>query len=164
MRGASACREFEICSEQGEVCVTALSNWARTNALTKHIERADPEAVARYGSEREHRNFEKPWISKIAAPQEYIREKDFTVERNFIDVNDHMNNVFYLDLAELVLPDEVYAKDESCEFEIEYRQAIKYGETVKCCYSETDEANFVTVKDDNGDIRAIIKLYKTYDA
>ena len=160
MRGASACREFEVYNEQGELCVTAISNWARTDAVTQRIERATPEVAAKYESERDRSNFDKPWIAKMVEPEIYACEKEFTVERNFIDVNNHMNNVFYLDLAELVLPDEVYAKEESREFEIAYRQAIKYGETVKCCYAETNEAYFVTVKDTEGEVRAVIKLYK----
>ena len=160
MRGASACREFEVYNEQGELCITAISNWARTNAVTQKIERATPECVARYESERDRKNFEKPWIDKIAEPEFYISVREFTVERNFIDVNNHMNNVFYLDLADLALPDEVYAKEESKEFEIMYRQAIKYGETVKCFYGETEDAHIVTVKDAAADIRAIIKLFK----
>lgn len=160
MRGVSASREFEVYDEHGEKCITAISNWARTNAKTQKLERIGPDVAERYSGERELTNFDRPWIQKLSEPSEYLFEKEFTVERNFIDVNDHMNNVFYLDLAQLVLPDDVYAKEESREFEIAYRKAFKYGEKVLCCYAEESNAYFVTLKDENKETRAIIKLYK----
>ena len=71
-----------------------------------------------------------------------------------------MNNVFYLDAAELVLPENVYAEEESKSFKIMYRQAIKYGETVDCLYGETDTSRSVVLKDEKGAVRAIIEFEK----
>ena len=104
MRGVSACREFEIYGEDGTLCVTGISNWARTNAVTQRLERATPDIAAKYESEPNRTNFEKTWLEKLSEPSEYTSSRKFTVERNHIDVNDHMNNVFYLDAAKLALP------------------------------------------------------------
>jgi hypothetical protein len=41
-----------------------------------------------------------------------------------------------------------------------YRRAIKYGETVRCLYGETESAYVVTVKGEEDDVRAIIELKK----
>ena len=41
-----------------------------------------------------------------------------------------------------------------------YRKAIKYGESVKCFYGETENAYIVTLKDADGDVRAIMELEK----
>ena len=71
-----------------------------------------------------------------------------------------MNNVFYLDLAEIVLPDAVYEMEESKKFKIMYRRAIKYGETVGCFYSETESSYSVVLKDETGAVRAIIEFEK----
>ena len=161
IKGATAAREFEIHTENGELSVTALSNWARVNGTTFRPERIDSEVFAAYGSEPERTNFESPWLDKLKAPEEYSYEKEFYIDRNFIDANNHMNNVFYMDLAAIALPEEIYQKGECSEFEIMYRKSIGYGETVKCLFSETDDAYFVTVKDCGlADIYAIIKLYK----
>ena len=160
MRGVSACREFEIYDSNGELCITGISNWARVNALTQKLERATPEVVAAYQSEKDRTNFPFLWIPKLTEPGEYILEQDFNVTRNFIDVNRHMNNIFYLDAAKSVLPDEVYENHDFRGFKIMYRQAIKYGETVKCCYGESESAYTITVKGAEGDLRAIIELCK----
>ena len=160
MRGVSACREFEIYGEDGTLCVTGISNWARTNAVTQRLERATPDIAAKYESEPNRTNFEKTWLEKLSEPSEYTSSRKFTVERNHIDVNDHMNNVFYLDAAKLALPEEVYALPESKRFKIMYRQAIKYGETVDCLYAETETSHIITLKDENGVARSIIEFAK----
>ncbi|MBR4072510.1 MAG: hypothetical protein IKK24_01090, partial [Clostridia bacterium] len=91
----------------------------------------------------------------------YIFSKDFFVDRNYIDTNNHMNNVCYMEMANLIIPEEVYAKGEPNEFEIMYRKAIKYGQTVKCLYGETEDAYIITVKsEDLTELKAIIKMYK----
>ena len=72
-----------------------------------------------------------------------------------------MNNVYYLELANLILPEEVYQKGECNEFEIMYRKAIEYGETIKCRYSETEDSYVIALKSqDDSELKAIIKLYK----
>ncbi len=161
VKGVSASREFAIYKENGDLAVTGLSNWVRVNAATLKPERVDSALMERYQSETERTNFDSPWIDKLKEPENYSIEKEFYIDRNFIDANNHMNNVFYLDLAELILPEEVYEKGECNEFEIMYRKAIRYGETVKCFYTEEDDGYYVTIKSvDLSDCHAVIKLYK----
>ena len=160
MRGVSACREFEIFNSKGELCVIGLSNWARVNAVTQKLERATPAVAAAYQSEKDRTNFPFVWAPKLTEPEEYLYEQDFTITRNFIDANNHMNNIFYLDLAKLIIPEEIYERNDFPEFKIMFRQAIKYGETVKCFYGETEKAYIITIKDSEGEIRAIVELDK----
>lgn len=161
MKGVSASREFELLSADGEPMAVALSNWARFNTATRRLERMSDEDFAKYESEPERHNFDDPWIKKLHAAGEPEFTQEYPVTRNLIDPNRHMNNVRYLDLASLVLPEEVYALGEANEFDITYRKAIAYGETVGCQYSEDDTARYIvmTVEDDK-DVRAIVKLYK----
>jgi acyl-ACP thioesterase len=58
------------------------------------------------------------------------------------------------------LPDEVYDNTDFSEFKIMYRQAIKYGETVTCAYGVCGDRHIVTLKGDDGEIRAIMELVK----
>lgn len=160
-KGVSASREFEIYTENGELAVTGLSNWVRVNAATLKPERISPETFSVYGSEPDRTNFPSPWTEKLKECEEYSFEKEFYIDRNFIDANNHMNNVFYLDLANLVLPEEVYEKGECSEFEIMYRKAVRYGETVKCLFQETEDGYNITVKSqDLSECHAVIVLHK----
>lgn len=160
IRGVSACREFEIYDENGKLCVIAESNWARINIETGKLDRASPDVIAAYGGEKERTNFGSAWIEKLKEPDDFAFEKEISPARMFIDVNDHMNNVCYLEVADMILPDDVYNAPESDEFEIMYRRAVKYGEEIICRYSDTENGIFVTLKDKENDLRAIIKLKK----
>lgn len=161
MKGVSASREFAIYSPDGELCVTALSNWVRMNIRTGRLERMSPEDFARYESEPERHNFDGAWIAKAHDIAESSFEREFYIDRNLIDPNRHMNNVYYLDLALRTIPEEVYLKGDADEFVITYRKAIAYAETVVCLYSEGDRSYTVAVKSqDKSDTRAIIELYK----
>mgnify|MGYP003312477354 FL=1 len=73
-----------------------------------------------------------------------------------IDVNNHVHNLYYLDLAYMALPEEVYDKDFS-EIDILYKKEIKLGDTVRCLYSA--EEDLITIKnEDESIIHAILKL------
>lgn len=161
IKGASAAREFEIYRENGELSAVALSNWARINCETMRPERISAETFAAYGSEPERTNFDSPWIDKLKEPDSFEAEKEIFIDRNFIDANNHMNNVFYLDSAVLALPESVYQKGECSEFEIMYKKAVGYGERVKCLFTETDNEYIVTVKSaDLSECHAVIYFYK----
>ena len=67
-----------------------------------------------------------------------------------------MNNVYYLDLAEMVIPDESRADD----FSIFYRREIKFGESVDCRFSRVEDGGFVSVVGKDGTLHAQIMLYK----
>ena len=160
IKGFLASREFEIRDENGEIQVAAISNWVRINKKTQKIERVSPEVASAYELE-ERTNFESEWISKLTECEKVDFEKTFIANRNYIDVHKHMNNVSYMKLAELILPEEVYNSPEALEFEIMYKKAIKCDEEVKCLFTETDEFYNISVKSlDLTDLKAIIRLYK----
>lgn len=161
MKGVSSYREYEILDENGERAAVALSNWAHINVKNKKLEKVSELLSASYQPEDEKTNFPEVRTKKLSEPEAYSAEKPFAVDRNFIDTNGHMNNVFYLDLADTVLPDEVYGDGEYDEFEITYRREIKYGEHIRCLYAETSDSHIVAFKGaEDSDIRAIIKLNK----
>ena len=72
-----------------------------------------------------------------------------------------MNNVYYLDLATNILPEEVYQAGELNEFIIMYKSAIKYDETVNCGFATEDDGYRITIKSqDKSDLKAVIKMIK----
>jgi len=161
MKGVQASREFEVYNEKGELCLTGLSNWIRINAQTLRLERITPELYEAYGSEPEHTNFNYSWIEKLKESETPDFDKEFHIERNFIDANNHMNNVYYLDLVTNVLPEEIYQAGELNEFLIMYKSAIKYDETVNCSFATEDDGYRITIKSqDKSDLKAVIKLVK----
>lgn len=158
VKGVTSCREFELYDEKGDLAVTAISNWVRVDSETGKLQRLGEAIGEQYGSEARG-NFDSAWIPKAKEPAAYEYEKQYFIDRNFIDANHHMNNVYYLDLADCVLPQAAY--DRGCDtFSIYYRKAVLYGETVTCCYAADESGDTVAVKGAEGDVRAIIWLGK----
>ena len=74
-----------------------------------------------------------------------------------IDVNNHVHNIYYMDIAKEVLPQPL--DEEYNTFEIMYKKEIKSDEIVKVYYSKVDDWNYVTIKSkDNKTIYSIIRL------
>lgn len=158
-KGAMASREFEIKDELGEIQVKAISNWVRVNKNTQKVERISAETARAYSTE-EQSNFDEIWLDKLSECGDLSYQKLFTADRNFVDFYNHVNNVAYLKIANVVLPDRAFEKELN-EFEVMYRNAIKLGETVKCLVTETSEYYNITIKNmDLSELKAIIRFYK----
>lgn len=159
VKGVTSCREFELYDAAGNLAVTAISNWVRVDAATGKLQRLGEAVAEQYGSE-DRGNFDSPWIPKRKEPAVYDEEKQYFIDRNFIDANHHMNNVYYLDLAECALPQAVYDRGSCDIFSIYYRKAVLYGEQVTCCYAAEEAGDTVAVKGPEGDVRAVVYLEK----
>ena len=161
MRGLLAFREFEVRSKSGELLVCALSEWAHIGKADGKPVRVTPELEAAYESEPDHSNFSGIRLRNTKEPQEYSHMGEWTVERNWIDVNHHMNNVYYASLAEMAMPQDAADGIADHGVEIYYRKEIKYGERVVCQYAKTEEGHTVAVRSADGEtLHAIIKFIK----
>lgn len=159
IKGITACREFEIRNKDNELLVAATSNWAHVNVADKKLVKIDEEIAKKYEVELERTNFNELRLKKLFEPENYLYEKEYYVDWNWIDVNHHMNNTYYSLIAEMTLPEEIKIKNEYSGLEIMYKKEIKYKEKVKCLYAKTEDAYVVTIKnEDLSQLHAIVKL------
>lgn len=152
-------RNFEIFNEAEELIATATSKWIFFNFKLNKITKLLPEALKEFKPERDLLNAENRLL-KLKEPASYEKIFDYTVKRMDIDVNMHMNNLNYLKLAYEVLPDEIYSGVEPKNLRIMYKNQIKYGDKVKCFYTQENNKHIVSIKsDDEKKIHAIIQLW-----
>ena len=161
--GGLAVREFEIVNESGEVVATAVSNWGRINPKTLKLENLTDEVVRKYDAEPERTNYEGDgWLKKLPAPETSDFCRALYIDRNFIDANHHMNNSFYMDMVNMVLPEKIFRAPQANTFEIMFRRANSYGETVQCHYAEEADAHVVYINsEDDSQLRTVIRLHRT---
>lgn len=153
-------RDFEIYNSKGELCVIATSKWALIDINTHTIMRLTEDIKNLYKPE-EISVFEEEILSKINIPEEYTNKIEYTVGRKDIDINNHMHNTYYLNLAYEALPEEVYNNGPYNEFRITYKKEITLGDTVNCQYSMNDNKHTIVISDENKKIiNAIIELIK----
>ncbi len=152
-------RDFEIYDENNNLVCIASSKWALVDVNTKSISRITPYAIDRYECETKT-VFGENDIPKIKVP-EILGSPCYTfkVLKRDIDINNHMNNVHYLDYALEALPEDAYTLDEANELEIMYKSGAKLGSTVNCYYTFYENNHYVVMKNEDGSqIHAIVKF------
>lgn len=152
-------RDFEVYDEQGNLIAIASSKWVLLDIEKGKIVRIEPEVLEKYEPELNKTVFEKEEFDKIKEPDEYQHETEYTVRRADIDVNNHMHNLNYIELANEALPDKVYRGALFNDVRITYKKEIKLGETVKCKYAFKEDKHVVVVKsEDEKVLHAIIEM------
>lgn len=154
---ASCFRDFEVYNKNDELCAIATSKWAAIH-LDKGLIRMSNDIIEKYQTE-EKQVFQDFNFDKIVEPENSILSFEYTVQRRDIDINKHMHNLCYLDLAYEALPKEIYENVSFDNVEIMYKSGAFLGETLKCFYSHINNEHFITIKSyDKKTLHAIIKM------
>lgn len=152
-----AFRDFEILDSNGNRAAIATSKWFLMDINSRKPIRITSEHIDRYETEEGKMVFTDE-ISKIVEPETYEYQRDYKIERRDIDMNNHMHNINYLDLAYEMLPEEVYRNNNFNNVIIEYKKEIKYGDIVHCFYSNVEGKHIITLKTTEK-VNAFIVLY-----
>ncbi|MBQ7174332.1 MAG: hypothetical protein IJR62_02580 [Lachnospiraceae bacterium] len=161
--GPFAVREFEIVNEAGEVVAKAVSNWGRINGNTRKLQDMDEDIVRKYEPEPDRTNYEGDgWLQKLHVPETNANSRLIYIDRNFIDANHHMNNIFYMDIVSMTMPEWLFRAPQADTFEIMFRRANNYGETVQCHYAEEPDAHVIYINsEDDTQLRTVIRLHRS---
>lgn len=152
-------RDFEIIDNEGNQVAIATSKWILYDIEKQRISKISSEIVELYKTEQNH-IFEDEEFEKLQEPQKYETVTEYVVKRSDIDVNQHVHNLNYLNIAYEALPEEIYEASECMNVLIEYKHQIKFGAKVKCHYTKEDGKHIVTIKsDDDSVVHAIIELF-----
>lgn len=155
-----AYRDFEIYDIEGNIIAKAISKWVLIDIEKGRIVKVDDELLSKYEPEIDKTVFENEEFEKIKEPEEYELETEYQVKRSDIDVNKHMHNLNYIDLAIEALPEEIYQKEDFDNIRITYKKEIKLGETVKCKYANQEGKHIIVIKSEDDEIlHAIVELY-----
>ncbi|MBQ2095982.1 MAG: hypothetical protein II474_08760 [Firmicutes bacterium] len=116
-------RYYEILSEQGETIVRASAVWSLMDAAARSAVFPEEHGISIPG---EDRGGELPWLVPVR-PLETENSETFTVPYSYVDINGHLNNTRYFDLAE----DRISAASDGRllrEVTAEYNREVKQGE------------------------------------
>lgn len=153
-------RDFEIFDENKNLCAIATSKWTMVDIKKGKIIKIGDDVIDAYKPET--RNvFSEVELEKIAIPKEFQTISEYLVRRKDIDINGHMHNLYYLDVAYEALPEEIYNRRPFDEVRIQYKKEIKLGEKLKCKYANAEDKYIVVIYSENEKIiHAIIELAK----
>lgn len=153
-----ALRDFQIFSEDGELLGVATSKWIFIDTQKESIAKVTEDVIKIYDSE-DTSVFDEDNLGKLKEPEKIDNSCNFLINRSMIDMNNHVHNLYYLDIADEVLPEDIYKTKEFNEFEIMYKKEVKLGDNVKCLYSNIEDKHIITIKSqDETIVHAIINL------
>ena len=154
-------RDFEVYDEQNNLCAIATSKWVLVNSENRRLTKITEEITHKYQLE-DKSVFDDRELEKIKLPPdgEYTNYIDYKVARRDIDINGHMHNLYYLDIAYEALPEEVYQNRPYNNVQIQYKKEVKQGDTVKCKYAFHEGKHVVAIcSQDDRLVHAIVELY-----
>jgi len=151
-------RDFEVYNEKQELIAIATSKWVFLDIEKERISKIDLDVLKIYNPD-EKCVFGVEEIEKINIPEIFESYTEYQVKRFDIDVNQHMHNLNYLNLAYEALPEEVYKTQEFNDVRVTYKHQIKLGDNVKCYYSNLNGVHTVVIKSEDESItHAIVEL------
>ncbi|MBQ3356083.1 MAG: hypothetical protein IJG45_03085 [Oscillospiraceae bacterium] len=148
-------RHYRLENADGELLVEANALWALMDAGTRRI--VFPEEHGIQISE-EKTGWETPLPSPPQSPKEPDAD-EFAVPYSYADLNGHMNNTRYFDLAEDRMPEELRCRRVR-SIRAEYAHEIRAGERITLL-SETQTDQFLLLGERDG--QKLFKLSLTYN-
>lgn len=133
-------RDFNVYDEQGQEIVSMHTVFVMINQKDRKLVRIDPELVAPFGAEHVKKMERLPVIKERP---DYSLTNDYRVRYLDIDLNQHVNNVRYLNWIIDVLPFKFLASHEVASLNIQYKKEVHYGDTVTSL-AELDEVNLTS--------------------
>lgn len=163
-------RDFEVYNKEDDLIAKGTSKWVLVDIEKRRPVRVNDEAAEKYAKYNKGYSVFESEIEKIEEPaeEELNFVKKYEIQRRDIDVNQHMHNIAYLELAYEILPYDVYIKNTFNNVRITYKKEVKYGDTVNCYYSSKDNKHIITIKSEeiledgavpNQKVNAIIELF-----
>lgn len=130
-----ALRDFQIFDEENLVIVSASSLWLILDLKTRHPIRIPDDIVAMRVTDWA-RAVDDPFDT-IWRPQQITIEKRFSVRLSDLDMNQHVNNVRYVEWSVETVPQEIWQTYRLTEIEVSYRAECVYGDVV---ISQSDQS------------------------
>lgn len=127
-KGKYATRDFLIFDQSDNIIVRGTSSWMMIDLkMLKPI--TMPEFMNEIKSPARPRAIDDSF-QKLPPPQNPEIETMFDVRLNDLDINQHVNNVKYIEWALESIPIRDWQESHLTELEISYRSETKYGERV----------------------------------
>ncbi len=154
-------RDFKVFNDKGDLCAIATSKWCLVDTTKGKIAKIPEDIDKIYGGFHDESVFNITDVPKLVEPtSEPISTDTYKIRRFDLDLNKHVHNLNYLNIAYELLPEEVYDGEELNNVEILYKRELKYGDIAKSyLYKDNNEYTIVIKSLDDSVLHSIIKLF-----
>lgn len=137
-----AYRSFEVRNQQDEVLVTANSLWFFVDTSTRKPTKIIADMFRGYGIGPEVKK-ELP-IEEIRLPVKTDLQKEFIVRQSDIDLNNHVNNIRYIEWALEMVPNIISQNFTLKRLKVNYKKETHYGRRINSVIEIVDEGDSKT--------------------
>lgn len=128
LKGIMAVRNFQVLSAKGEELVKAISMWLTVDTASRRIVRSN-DLMTNFPLKKERLFEANP--DKIAALNEPVQFEPEPVSYTETDMNNHMNNVSYIDRIINSYDFDFLVNHQISEFEINFLKEAKPGDLLR---------------------------------
>lgn len=153
-KGACGRRNFSIASAASpeENIILADSVWALFDTGKGMLTRVMEDDVKPYGCEAKlDMDYTR---KKILRAQTYEEKEHFVVRKYQLDLNNHMNNAWYVKVAEEFIEDEKLVNS----VRVEYRKSAKYSDILIPFVAKEEKRLVVELRSTEGELYAIVQF------
>lgn len=152
-------RDFEIYDSKQNLVAIASSKWVLIDVSRGRIAKLEEEIMKLYNPE-DRSVFNIVEIDKISEPNSTRYTINYKIRKADIDVNNHVNNLCYVDIALEAFPGSTNEFNSCSNFEIMYKHQIRIDDEVTVSYTSENSENFAVIKSDSGNkLHSIIKWW-----
>jgi len=152
-------RDFEIYDSKQNLIGIASSKWVLIDVSKGRIAKLEDDIMSLYNPE-DKSVFNIVEIDKIDEPSDITSTINYTIRKADIDVNNHVNNLCYVDIALEAFPGTTNEFNSCNNFEIMYKHQIRIDDEINVSYSVQNNENYVVVKSNNDTkLHSIIKWW-----
>ncbi len=147
-RGFMGDRNYSIETEDGELLVTADSQWLLMDLKNNRPARVEKGMMEIFGASDE-KKLEDAFGSRKITPETETEEKEaFTVQEYHLDTNHHVNNGQYIHMTEKYLGEDV----RPAHFRAEYKKQAYLGDVIIPRVSRRERGVQITLTSPEGEI------------
>ena len=154
-----AYRDYEVIDKNNNLVAIGTSKWILVNYDTGRIIKLS-ESLSNDFTIENKSAFNTDEEMDLNFNYDITNRIGFKITKNLIDLNHHLNNINYLDLATEILQKSL---DEYNEFEVLYKKQVMLNEEVYVYNCKSKDYTYIVISDHEDDLnlkkaRAIIKL------
>lgn len=151
-------RDFELFNSNGDVIGIATSKWILIDVPKGKIAKIEDSLISLYKPENKS-VFNIVELDKLVEPENFSESIDYKIRKSEIDINNHVNNLCYIDIAIEAFPDDSQVFNSCNNFEVLYKHQIKLGDNIKALYTCKSNENYVVIKNaETNLLHSIIKF------
>ena len=145
-------RNFRLRTGNDEILARANSIWVYMDIVKGRPVRPEQEVISAY--ETCPSLDMEPVSRKIALPQDLEERESFPVLRHQIDVNNHVNNCQYIQMALEVLPE----CGRAGKIRVEYKKSAVFGDTICPKVAVEPDRKVVELCGTDGSVFAVVEM------